>query len=120
MAMAWYHTDLYHRVLSYSGTFVYQQWPSNPETPHGAWDFHEHLIPNTPVKPIRIWMEVGDRDNFNARDAGIDLAVVGFHGELKDVTLGHAFVRGHFRRGVVGGAEDEVAVGLYRSVGAIR
>ena len=22
MAMAWYHTDLYHRVLSYSGTFV--------------------------------------------------------------------------------------------------
>ena len=42
-----------------------QQWPANPETPHGAWEFHEHLIPNTPVKPIRIWMEVGDRDNFN-------------------------------------------------------
>src|ERR1700690_1440290 len=37
MAMAWYHTDLYHRVLSYSGTFVYQQWPYDPETPHGAW-----------------------------------------------------------------------------------
>jgi enterochelin esterase-like enzyme len=33
MAMAWYRTDLYHRVLSYSGTFVYQQWPYNPETP---------------------------------------------------------------------------------------
>jgi enterochelin esterase-like enzyme len=44
MAMAWYHTDLYHRVLSYSGTFVYQQWSFSPETPHGAWEFHETLI----------------------------------------------------------------------------
>ena len=48
MAMAWYRTDLYHRVLSYSGTFVYQQWPYNAETPHGAWDFHETLIPEQP------------------------------------------------------------------------
>ena len=68
MAMAWYRTDLYHRVLSYSGTFVYQQWPYNPETPHGAWDFHETLIPNTPKKPLRIWMHVSDRDNLNTRD----------------------------------------------------
>ena len=33
--------------------------------PHGAWEFHEHLIPNNPRKPIRLWMEVGDRDLFN-------------------------------------------------------
>jgi enterochelin esterase-like enzyme len=65
MIMAWYHPDLYRRVLSYSGTFVNQQWPSNPETPHGAWGFHEALIPNSPKKPIRIWMEVGDRDLYN-------------------------------------------------------
>jgi enterochelin esterase-like enzyme len=69
MAMAWYRTDLYHRVLSYSGTFVYQQWPPNPETPHGAWDFHETLIPNSPKKPLRIWMHVADRDNLSTRDA---------------------------------------------------
>jgi iron(III)-enterobactin esterase len=68
MAMAWYRTDLYHRVLSYSGTFVYQQWPDNAETPHGAWDFHETLIPNSPKKPLRIWMHVSDRDNLNTRD----------------------------------------------------
>ncbi len=68
MIMAWYRTDLYHRVLSYSGTFVYQQWPYNPETPHGAWDFHETLIPNSPKKPLRIWMHVSDRDNLNTRD----------------------------------------------------
>jgi len=65
LIMAWYHPDLYHRVLTYSGTYVNQQWPPNAETPHGAWEFHEHLIPNSPTKPLRIWMEVGDRDLFN-------------------------------------------------------
>jgi enterochelin esterase family protein len=65
LEMAWYHPELYHRVLTYSGTYVNQQWPPNAQTPHGAWEFHEHLIPNSPVKPIRIWMEVGDRDLFN-------------------------------------------------------
>jgi len=68
LSMAWYRTDLYHRVLSYSGTFVYQQWPYNPETPHGAWEYHETLIPNSPKKPIRIWMHVSDRDNLITRD----------------------------------------------------
>jgi iron(III)-enterobactin esterase len=65
LIMAWYHPELYHRVLTYSGTFINQQWPYNPQTPHGAWEFHEHLIPNSLAKPIRIWMEVGDRDLFN-------------------------------------------------------
>ena len=65
LSMAWYHPELYHRVLTYSGTYVNQQWPSSAETPHGAWEYHERLIPNSPPKPIRIWMEVGDRDLFN-------------------------------------------------------
>jgi iron(III)-enterobactin esterase len=65
LAMAWYRPDLYHRVLTYSGTYVNQQWPHNSDTPHGAWEFHEHLIPNSPAKPLRIWLEVGDRDLLN-------------------------------------------------------
>jgi iron(III)-enterobactin esterase len=65
LSMAWYRNDLYHRVLSYSGTYVNQQWPFNPETPYGAWGFHQNLIPQSPVKPIRIWMHVGDRDLLN-------------------------------------------------------
>jgi enterochelin esterase-like enzyme len=65
LIMAWYRPDLYHRVLTYSGTFVNQQWPYRDESPHGAWEFHEHLIPNSPAKPLRIWMEVGDRDLLN-------------------------------------------------------
>jgi enterochelin esterase family protein len=38
LIMAWYHPELYHRVLTYSGTYVNQQWPSNAETPtaHGS------------------------------------------------------------------------------------
>jgi enterochelin esterase family protein len=65
LSMAWYHPELYHRVLTYSGTYVNQQWPPSAETPHGAWEYHERLIPNSPPKPIRIWMQVGDRDLFN-------------------------------------------------------
>jgi enterochelin esterase-like enzyme len=65
MIMAWYHPDLYHRVLTFSMTAVNQQWPYNPETPHGAWGFHENIIADSPVKPLRIWMEVGDRDLLN-------------------------------------------------------
>jgi len=108
--MAWYHPELYHRVLTYSGTFINQQWPYNPQTPHGAWEFHEHLIPNSSAKPIRIWMEVGDRDLFNPnvmRDNMHDwvlanenmakvLAAKGYHYQF-------VFARnaGHVDRGVV-------------------
>ena len=65
LIMAWYHPEWYHRVLTYSGTYVNQQWPPDPKTPGGAWEFHRHLIPESPAKPIRLWMEVGDRDLLN-------------------------------------------------------
>jgi enterochelin esterase-like enzyme len=68
MIMAWFHPDRYHRVFTFSGTFVNQQWPTDPENPYGAWAFHEMLIPHNPAKPLRIYLECGDRDNFNARD----------------------------------------------------
>jgi enterochelin esterase-like enzyme len=61
MAMAWFHPDLYHRVISYSGTFVNIQ--NNADYPHGAWEYHDNLIPKADKKPIRIWFEVGSRDN---------------------------------------------------------
>lgn len=65
LIMAWYHPDLYHRVLTTSGTFTNQQWPFNPETPDGAWGLHSKLIPESAPKPLRIWMAVGDRDALN-------------------------------------------------------
>lgn len=88
--MAWFHPEFYHRVLAYSPTVVNQEWPHNPALPGGAWEYHspwagapvpdldvegvnvsktdKHfaapLIPNSPVKPIRIWFEAGDQDLF--------------------------------------------------------
>ena len=50
LIMAWYHPELYHRVLTYSGTFINQQWPYNPQTPHGAWEFHESTHPQQPAE----------------------------------------------------------------------
>jgi len=61
-SMAWFHPEWYRKVLSYSGTFVNQASPADPATPHGAWDYHTRLIPQTARKPIRIWMEVGEKD----------------------------------------------------------
>lgn len=66
--MAWFRPDLYRRVLSYSGTYVNQQSPENAATPHGAWEYHEHLIPQAPRKPLRVWLEVGEHDNGASRD----------------------------------------------------
>jgi enterochelin esterase family protein len=63
--ITWFHPEWYRRVISYSGTFVNQQWPFNPEMSGGAWDYHETLIPRASAKPLRIWMQLGDRDLYN-------------------------------------------------------
>jgi iron(III)-enterobactin esterase len=60
-SMAWFHPELYHRVLTYSGTYVNQH--PDADYPHGAWEYHANLIPKNPAKPLRVWMEVGERDN---------------------------------------------------------
>ena len=90
-SMAFYHPELYRRVLAYSPTLVNQQWPQNPALPGGAWQFHDAYagppVPNenvqgmnaptpsilptgTPLfvrtarKPIRFWFETGQQDLF--------------------------------------------------------
>jgi enterochelin esterase-like enzyme len=59
--MAWFHPELYHRVVSYSGTFVNLQ--HSDAVPHGGWEYHENLIAKSPIKPLRIWLEAGENDN---------------------------------------------------------
>jgi enterochelin esterase-like enzyme len=66
--MAWFHPELYRKVLSYSGTFVNQQSPVNPESPRGAWEYHATIVPSAAAKPLRIWLEVGEKDNGFTRD----------------------------------------------------
>ena len=65
LIMAWFRTDLYRRVLTTSGTFVNQAWPFDSKFPDGAWGFHKTLIPESPRKPIRLFISVGDRDLLN-------------------------------------------------------
>ena len=88
--MAWFHPELYRRVLAYSPTMVNQQWPYDPSLRGGAWEYHSPwtgaagpnlnvktgnvispsgppgspLIPSAPAKPIRFWFAVGDQDLF--------------------------------------------------------
>ncbi|MBY0589402.1 esterase family protein [bacterium] len=71
--MAWYRPDLYHRVLTYSGTYVNQQWPWNADTPKGAWGFHDSIIAESPRKPLRIWLEISDRDLLNPNSMRDDM-----------------------------------------------
>ncbi len=65
LIMAWFRNDLYHRVLTTSGTFVNQAWPFDPKYPDGAWGFHETLLAKEAKKPIRIFLSVGDADLLN-------------------------------------------------------
>jgi enterochelin esterase-like enzyme len=67
---AWYHPDLFRRVIGFSPSFVAQESPKNPEHPLGAWNFHENgheddggiIAMTDPLKPIRVWMEAGTND----------------------------------------------------------
>ncbi|MBV9813048.1 MAG: esterase family protein, partial [Acetobacteraceae bacterium] len=53
-AMAYFHPELYRRVLAYSPTLVNQQWPHQPWLPGGAWEFHSPwagpALPNEEVQ----------------------------------------------------------------------
>ena len=52
--MAWFHPELYHRVLAYSPTMVNQQWPWDPALRGCAWEYHSAWAgpagPNLTVK----------------------------------------------------------------------
>ena len=61
--MAWYHPELYHRVLTLLGHVREPAVAAQPRDAAAArGSFTSTLIPNSPAKPLRIWMEVGDRD----------------------------------------------------------
>jgi enterochelin esterase family protein len=67
LSMAWF-TNLYHRVITYSGTFVDQQNHTQEEAklyPFGAWEYHsdKELIKNTDQKPLRIFLDASEHDN---------------------------------------------------------
>ncbi len=107
--MAWFHPEWYRRVLSYSGTFTNNQSPDDPESPHGAWEYHENWLPQSTAKPIRIWMHVSQNDN-GATSSAISMhnwviANQRMAGELKAKGYAYQFVyslaSGHTDRVVI-------------------
>jgi len=59
--MGWFRPDLYHRIVTYSGSFV--ALGANATYPHGAWEYHEHLIAENAAKPLRVFLEAAQNDN---------------------------------------------------------
>lgn len=58
--MGWFRPDLYHRILTYSGSFCDLQ--PTATHPLGAWEYHDTLIGAGPVLPLRVALEVGEND----------------------------------------------------------
>jgi enterochelin esterase-like enzyme len=73
LAQGWFTPDKYRRIITYSGTFVHQQNDKAPESrlyPLGAWEYHsgQELIAKSPVKPLRIFLNVNENDlNWDSR-----------------------------------------------------
>ena len=68
LTMVWFRPDLFRKAITYSGTFVDQQDTDAPEEkmfPFGAWEYHSGLalIANSDPKPLRIFLNVNERDN---------------------------------------------------------
>lgn len=69
-SMAWWRPDLFRRVITFSGTYVDQEWPEVTDRPYGAWHYHEDrdlddggLIAKEPLtKPIRVWLASAAND----------------------------------------------------------
>ena len=76
LTMGWFHPEWFHRIVTYSGTFVDQQNPAAPEQamyPLGAWDYHSDLdlIGTTPALPLRVFVNANEMDNgYNAPESG--------------------------------------------------
>lgn len=58
MGLAWFAD--FHRVVSYSGTFVALQMTA--DHPLGAWEYPSMILASAP-RPLRIFLEVGQNDN---------------------------------------------------------
>jgi len=69
LTMGWFHPEWFHRIVTYSGTFVDQQNPAQTADqalyPLGAWDYHSDLalIVNTAPKPLHVFVNANEMDN---------------------------------------------------------
>ncbi|MGF1623436.1 MAG: alpha/beta hydrolase [Alphaproteobacteria bacterium] len=58
--MGWFRPDLYTRILTYSGSFT--DLAPNADYPHGAWEYHAHLIAESEPRPLRVFLQASEYD----------------------------------------------------------
>ena len=63
--MAWYHPEWYRRVSATPAPSSTSSGRSTRRRRAGRGITHNGVIAKSPRKPIRIWMDVGDRDLYN-------------------------------------------------------
>ena len=82
LTMGWLAPQSWHRIITYSGTFVAQQNTAQVADtmlyPLGAWEYHSdhELIKNAAQKPLRIFINANEQDN------GYDAPASGHHNWL--------------------------------------
>jgi enterochelin esterase-like enzyme len=132
-SMAWWHPDLFGRVISFSGTFVRQASPEDPKYPHGCWSYHDYdpfdmtapnglIVKEPTTKPIRVWLEVGQNDSGAGSGPGsyrdfklanqrmaASFKMKGYHYHF-DYAMG----AGHFDGGVIGQTLPGALLWLWR------
>jgi enterochelin esterase-like enzyme len=132
-SMAWWHPDLFGRVIAYSGTFVRQASPENPLYPHGCWSYHDYdpydatapnglIVKEATTKPIRVWLEAAQNDSGAGSGPGsyrdfrlanqrmaASLKLKGYHYHF-DLAMG----AGHFDGGVIGQTMPAALLWLWR------
>src|SRR5258707_12662514 len=65
LIMAWFRNDLYHRVLTTSGTFVNKALPFDPKHPDGGCRLHETRIPKDQRQPLHIFIPAAAKGYLN-------------------------------------------------------
>lgn len=62
----WFKPEWFHRIITYSGTFVDLQDDDAAEEktyPLGSWEYHSKLIPAAERKPLRVFLSASEMDN---------------------------------------------------------
>jgi enterochelin esterase-like enzyme len=77
MGMGWFHPEWFHRIVTYSGSFVDLMTATAPERamyPFGSWEYHSDLDligTTTPAEPLRVFVNANEMDNgYTTPDSG--------------------------------------------------
>jgi enterochelin esterase family protein len=111
---AWFAPQRFRKVLSYSATFTAQG--ADASYPKGGWEYQEHIIKESEVKPIRVSLEAGQKENKFFNDTRLanentykEMAAKGYH-----VRYHYGLGAGHVDGNVMNQTMPENLIWLWR------